>query len=140
MNTTENLENVIITWKGFGHPRHHNHGWQSQCQLQVKPRIENPDNVACLFIELPGEDNGTSITNCCENVIPLVQRQFPDLLQGKTVQWFEYYPGTFEDEFVGEIMLQNGKPTWKPWSKVMFEVAFGKIEPGNVPRVPVNLQ
>lgn len=140
MNTTETLENTIITWKGWGYPRRHNNAWQSQCQFQVKPRIENPDNVACLFIELPGKDNGTSITNCCENVIPLVQNQFIELLRGKTVQWFEYYPESSENDYVSEIVLQNGKPTWKPRSKTAFEVTFGKIELGNVPRVPVNLQ
>lgn len=132
------IENTIITWKGHGYQRT-SEMWQSQCYLQVKQRLTNSDNLACLFIDIPG-DSGTSITNCCENVVPLVQNRYAELLGKNKVQWFEYYPDSSTNAFVSEIILQDGKPTWKPWSKTAFEVAFGKIELGNVPRVPVNLQ
>ncbi|MDJ0599566.1 MAG: hypothetical protein QNJ37_12070 [Crocosphaera sp.] len=74
----------IIIWKGFGYPHQQNSNWDSKCRL----RIWNTYPMAIVVSDLNEPKTGTSITNCSENLLTLVEFHFRIK---KFFRFFEHY-------------------------------------------------
>lgn len=114
--------NEIFKWKGWGDGRGN---WVSFCRIRI---YETPQNSVVIASDC-GPNSGTSITNCVENLVPLVVAYY-SLNPYRTV-WIEHYPELSLSETFSEVMLQRKgnklcNPIWKIRKKEEVEQLIGE--------------
>lgn len=103
----------IFTWKGWANGRGN---WDSSCRI----RIFHDQEYAVIVASDLGRDSGTSITNCCEDLIPLVCQEYA--LDPSLVTWIENYEDRYD-----LVKLINGQPEWTHLHQGTLEQALAKL-------------
>lgn len=93
----------IFKWQGFANGFGK---WESKCRLRL---YEHEGLDVVVATEIP-ENEGTSITNCAENLMGLVSAEF-DMDMQKMV-WIEHYPAKFKVSPDGRSEFEEREETY----------------------------
>jgi hypothetical protein len=118
------------TWKGFGKPSDFGNlrSWDSFCRLRI---YDMGIGLSLIILSANlAEDTGTTITNCAENILPLIARQF-QIENPQSAVWVDD-SGTLSQIFCRWIYDDRKKtfaasnPYWKHLGKDELERMLGQ--------------
>lgn len=119
------ITDEIFQWKGWANGYGN---WISFCRI----RIYQDQGKTIVIASDCGPESGTSITNCVENLVPLVMINYQ--LNPYQTFWIEHYPQSqckdFDESFSEVLLHRKGNklcnPIWKHRKKEEIEKLIGQ--------------